>query len=156
MKVSNNLNLSIISYLFYGVLKTITICKGCNDIFYNFQYFQYLSFPTFNYKDMKFNIYHGFKDFIRPNLMSEEDKCYCQRCKGLRDMKITTKIYHTPPYLIINIDYGENKKYKPKEVTFGGIIDIKDFVDDANKSFSIQYKLIINYTFYNSIWKNNY
>jgi hypothetical protein len=28
-------------------------------------------------------------------------------------MEIRNKIYLTPPYLIINIDYGENKKYKP-------------------------------------------
>jgi len=142
MNVSNNLNLSIISYLFYGVLKSTTICKGCKNIFYNFQYFQFLSFPTLNYKDEKFNIYQGFKDFIKPNLMSGEDRCYCQNCKGLREMKIINIIYATPPYLIINIDYSENKKYKPKYIDFGRIIDIKDFVDNSNKSVSIQYKLI--------------
>ena len=110
MVMNNNLNLSIISYLFYGVLKSTTICKGCNNTFYNFQYFQFLSFPTFNYKDERFNLYKGFKEFIRPNLMSGEDRCYCQKCKGLRDMIIKTEIYFEPPYLIINFDYGENKK----------------------------------------------
>ena len=111
-------------------------------IFYDFQYFQFLSFPTFNYKDKHFNIYQGFKDFIRPNLMSEEDKCYCQKCKGLREMKIITKIYLPPPYLIINIDYGKNKKYKPKTVNFGSLIQISDFVDEYGNYPSILYELI--------------
>ena len=140
--VNNNLNLSIISYLFYGVHKSSTKCKGCKKTLYNFQYFQFLSFPTFNFKGDKFNIYKGFKEFVKPELMSGDNQCYCQNCKGLRDAEVTTKIYFTPPYLIINIDYGKNKKYKPDEVTFGGIIDIKDFVDEKNISPSIQYKLI--------------
>jgi len=139
MAVSNNLNLSIISYLFYGILKSKTICKSCQNTFYNFQYFQILSLPTFNFKDKTFNLYQGFKEFIKPNIMSGEDKFYCQKCKGLRDMNITNKIYFSPPYLIIHLDYGENKKYKPKAVFFGGIIDITDFTD---KYDSIQYKLI--------------
>ena len=142
MAVSSNLNLSIISYLFYGVLKSTTICKGCNKTFYNFQYFQFLNFPTLNFKDRSFNIYHGFKEFIKPNLMSGENKCYCQECNGLRDIEIRSKIYFAPPYLIINIDYGENKKYKPKIIDFGGIIDIQDFVVEYNDIHSIQYKLI--------------
>ena len=142
MAVSNNLNLSIISYLFYGILKSTTICKSCQNTFYNFQYFQTLSFPTFNFKDKKFNIYQGFKEFIKPNIMSGEDKCYCQKCKGLRDMEIINKIYFAPPNLIIHLDYGENKKYKPKEIYFGGVIDISSFVDKYDREPSIQYKLM--------------
>jgi len=142
MAVSNNLNLSIISYLFYGILKSTTICKSCQNTFYNFQYFQTLSFPTFNFKDKSFNIYQGFKEFIKPNIMLGEDKCYCQKCKGLRDMNIKNKIYFSPPYLIIHLDYGENKKYKPKEVLFGGIIDISGFADKYDRKPSIQYKLM--------------
>ena len=34
------------------------------------------------------------------------------------------------------------KKYKPKCIEFPGIINIKGFVDDSNKSLSIQYTLI--------------
>ena len=142
MAVSNDLNLSIISYLFYGILKSTTICKSCQNTFYNFQYFQTLSFPTFNFKDNMFNIYRGFKEFIKPNIMSEEDKYYCQICKGLRDMNIINKIYFSPPYLIIHLDYGENKKYKPKEVYFGGQIDISEFMDKYDREPSIQYKLM--------------
>jgi len=92
MNMSNNLNLSIISYLFYGINKSITICKGCNCTIYNFQYFQFLTFPTFHFKDETFNVYQGFKEFITPEIMSGENQLYCQKCKGLRDAKVTTKI----------------------------------------------------------------
>ena len=76
--------------------------------------------------------------------MTGDNKCYCQNCKGLRDAKVTTRIYSAPPYLIINFDYGKNKKYMPKEVAFGGIIDLTDFVDiyDEKYKSSVQYKLI--------------
>ena len=144
MTVNSNLNLSIISYLFYGINKSITVCLTCKKTLYNFQYFQFLSFPTFNFKNKKFNIYQGFKEFGKPELMTGDNKCYCQNCKGLRDAKVTTRIYSAPPYLIINFDYGKNKKYMPKEVAFGGIIDLTDFVDiyDEKYKSSVQYKLI--------------
>ena len=142
MTVNNNLNLSIISYLFYGIHKSTTICSECKTTLYNFQYFQFLSFPTFNFKDQIFNIYQGFKEFIKPEIMSGDNKCYCQKCKGLKNAEVTTKIYSAPTYLIINIDYGKNKKYKPKKINFGGLIDITGFTDNMNKCPNIQYKLI--------------
>jgi len=144
LTVNCQLNLSIISYLFYGINKSITVCLSCKKTLYNFQYFQFLSFPTFNFKDKDFNLYQGFKEFIKPELMSGDNKCYCQSCKGLRDAKVTTKIYAAPPYLIINIDYGKNKKYMPKKVSFGGIIEIGDFVDkyENNVPPQVQYRLI--------------
>ena len=142
MTKNSNLNLSIILYLFYGVLKSITICKGCNHKLYDFQYFTILSFPTLNYKSKDFNIYHGFKELTKPKLMNGDNKYYCQYCRSFREAGVITKIFFAPPYLIINIDYGKNKKYLPRKVHFGGVIDIKEFADENNKLPSIQYKLI--------------
>ena len=73
--------------------------------------------------------------------MKGDNKCYCQNCNGFREAEVTTKIYCAPFYLIINIDYGKNKKYIPKTVSFGDIIDITGFADNSN-IHSIQYKLI--------------
>ena len=140
MTVNSNLNLSIFSYLFYGILKTQTICLGCHSKFYNFQSFQYLNFPTFNFKDREFNIYQGFKEFIEPEIVKGDNQCYCQKCKGLRDAKIFSKIYYTPPYLIINIDYGKDKKYIPRKVNFGQSILLNGFED--KKCTELDYELI--------------
>ena len=140
--VNQSLNLSIISYLFYGIIKSTTKCLGCNNILYNFQYFQFLSFPTFNFKDKEFNIYQGFKEFVKPEKMIGDNQCYCQNCKGLRDAKVTSKIYETPPYLIINFDYGKDKKYKPKKVNFGKGISLLGFIDNEERPIIKEYELI--------------
>ena len=124
-----NLNLSIFSYLFYGVLKSCTICKQCNSVLYNFQYFQFLSFPIYNFDKKNFNLYMGLKEFIQVEEMTGDNKCYCQNCKDLKDSLVSSIIYETPPYLIINFDYGKDKKYKPKSIDFGQIIDLTNFTD---------------------------
>ena len=104
----NDLNLSIFSYFFYGILKTSKKRLNCNKISYNFDYFQYLNFPLVNFKNKRFNLYQGFKEYIKPHTM----KYYCQICKGIRDATFHSIIHYTPPYLIINIDYGKNKERK--------------------------------------------
>ena len=142
LTTNSNLNLSIISYLFYGILKSATICQSCNASFYNFQYFKILSFHTLNYKNKSFNLYQGFKECAAPKLMAGDNKYYCPICNSLRDAQITTKIYSAPPYLIINIDYGKNKEYKPKNISFGGLITIGDFMDDLDNKLQIEYRLI--------------
>ena len=65
MEVNINLNLSIFSYLFYGILLSNTKCSGCDTILYNYQYFQFISFPAFNFDNKYFNIYSGLKEFIK-------------------------------------------------------------------------------------------
>ena len=60
--------------------------------------------------------------------MIGDNQCYCQNCKGLRDATVKSIIHFTPPYLIINIDYGKNKKYEPSKVEFGEIIDLSGFI----------------------------
>ena len=42
MKEYSNLNLSIFSYLFHGILLSNTKCSGCKNTIYNYQYFQFL------------------------------------------------------------------------------------------------------------------
>ena len=140
--VNNNLNVSIISYLFYGTLKSTLSCNYCKKTIYNFQYFQYLSFPLFNFQKKYFNIYQGFKEFIKPELLTGDHQCYCLSCKCLRNWTVTNKIYSAPPYLIINLDYGKNKEFNPLKIDFGRIIDINNFVDKFSKFPSIKYKLI--------------
>ena len=141
MTVNKSLNLSIFSHLFYGITKSITKCSACNNKLYNFQFIQFLSFPTFEYKNKQFNLYQGFKDFIKQEKMSGDNQCYCQFCKGLRDSLVKTNLFLPPIYLLINIDYGKNKKYLPSSINFGSSIDIKDFIDNNYKGCS-KYNLI--------------
>ena len=130
MKVNSELNLSIFSYLFYGIIKSSTTCFGCKNVLYNYQYFQFLSFPTFDYVRKKFNIYRGLKDYIKVETMKGDNQCYCQKCRGLRDAYVNSILFYTPPYLLINFDYGKNKKFSPSQVEFGEIIDLTGFTEN--------------------------
>ena len=136
MKVNSELNLSIFSYLFYGIFESETKCLNCKNSYYNFQYFQILSFPLYNYlpeKTKNFNIYQGFKDYVKKTTMKGDNQCFCQNCKKLTDSEVSSKIYYTPPYLIINLDYGKNKKYEPTKVNFGQSLDLSGFTEDSCK-----------------------
>jgi ubiquitin C-terminal hydrolase len=140
-EVNSKMNFSIISYLFWGIVKQTTICKVCNSTLFNFQYFQYLSFPLYRYANTKFNIYRGLKDYIAEEILTGDNQFYCQKCQNLRDAKIFSKIYYTSPYLLINLDYGKNKIYIPKEIDYGSIIILsKEFLEI--KAGEITYNLI--------------
>ena len=76
--------------------------------------------------------------------MSGDNQCYCQNCKDLRDAKVTKKIFCTPPYLIINIDYGKNNKYKPLKVDYGELIDLTNFTDEKCKERLYELKAVIS------------
>ena len=136
-EVNSTLNFSIISYLFWGIVKQTTTCSVCKNKLYNFQYFQYLSFPLYNYTKIKFNFYQGLKDYTKKEILKGDNKFYCQICRGLREAEVKSVIYYPPQYLLINFDYGKDKKYKPEQINFGSSIYItKEFlntgIDEAN------------------------
>ena len=140
-EVNSKLNFSIISYLFWGIVKQTTICSGCHNYLYNYQYYQYLSFPLYEYAHKEFNLYRGLKDYISEETLKGDNQFYCQICKRLRDAKIYSKIYYTSRYLLINFDYGKNKKYSPNKIGFGAIICLTDeFL--AIKTAETNYELI--------------
>jgi len=130
-KVNSELNFSIISYLFWGIVKQTTICSQCHKQLYNFQYFQYLSFPLYNYTNIRFNFYRGLKDYTKPEILQGDNQFYCQFCRGLRNATVESKIFYPSPYLLINLDYGKDKKYNPKEIDFGSTVCItKEFLNN--------------------------
>ena len=139
-EINSKLNFSIISYLFWGIVKQTTTCKGCKNNFYNYQYYQYLSFPLYKYAKDKFNLYKGLKDYVSEEILKGDNQFYCQHCRCLRDAKIFSNIYYTAPYLLINFDYGKNKKYNPKTIDFGSTIYLdKTFLDE---NIQVNYELI--------------
>ena len=140
-QVNSDMNFSIISYLFWGIVKQTTVCRVCNSNLYNFQYFQYLSFPLYSYQGLNFNFYRGLKDYIKPELLSGDNQFFCQQCGHLRDADISSKIFYTSPYLIINLDYGKGKTYIPDNINFGAIIHLtKEFLDKEIND--VKYELV--------------
>ena len=135
-KVNSTLNFSIISYLFWGIVKQITTCYTCKKKLYNFQYFQYLTFPLYSYTK-RFNIYNGLKDYTKKEILKGDNKFYCQYCRGLREAEVKSGIYYPPQYLLLNFDYGKDKKYNPIQIDFGATIYItkeflNSYIEEAN------------------------
>ena len=121
-------NFSIISRLFYGTYINSTKCRECGKTIYNFQKFEFISFGMFDYNRKTFNIYDGFRDNEKPQDLKGDNKFYCNFCKKLCDAKICSRIIQAPMKLLINIDYGKNKRFQPTNIEFPEIIDISKFI----------------------------
>ena len=134
-------NFSIISRLFYGTYENITKCRNCFKIIYNFQKFEFISFGMRNYAEKDFNIYNGFEDNQKVQLLTGDNQFYCNSCKKLCDAEICTKIIVPPNYFLINIDYGKNKLYMPRTIKFDEEINITKYVN-FNFGTEIKYQLI--------------
>ena len=137
----NSNNFSKISLLFYGTFINTTTCLECKKKFYNLQKFEIISFETFNYKGMKFNILDGFRDNSNPIMLKGDNKFLCNYCNKLQEAEKTCKIFEPSQKLLINIDYEKKEKYHPSVVEFDEEIDITNFVDFDYKK-KIKYKII--------------
>jgi len=135
------INFSIISYLFYGTNETVTKCLKCNTYIYNFQKFEFLIFGVRFYDKKEFSLYNGFNDYTRIDKLTGDNQYYCNVCKKLCDAEMTTKIILPPKYLLINIDYGKNKKYMPKSINYQNELDITKYMS-YNDGKPIKYKLL--------------
>ena len=134
-------NYSIISYLFYGTSENTTKCDNCNNIIYNFQKFEFLSFGVAKYDGKEFNIMNGFDDHIKIEKLTGDNQYYCNYCKKLCDADIQSKIIFPPKYLLINIDYGKNKKFMPSSVKYSEEIDITKYINFDFKK-QIKYRIL--------------
>ena len=134
-------NFSIISDLFYGTNETTTKCQNCQKYIYNFQKFEFMIFGVQFYDKKEFNIYNGFDDYTKIDKLTGDNQYYCNNCKKLCDAEMNTKIFLPPKYLLINIDYGKNKKYMPKSINYQNELDITKYMS-YNDGKPIKYKLL--------------
>ena len=139
MNTYNIRNFSIISSLFYGKFKNITKCKECSKIIYNFQTFGLLSFGTYNYQKKSFNIYNGFDDFEKPQILSGINTINCINCKKPCEAENSCKIIQSPNILVISVDYDVNKNNRPLNVEFEETIDITKYV--FNSKGHLKYRI---------------
>ena len=86
------------------------------------------------------NLYECFDYYQKIEVMTGDNQMYCNICKDNKDALYSTILYSAPKYLIINIDYGKDKKYQPSSVEFDDIIDITQFVEFDYKQ-KIKYKI---------------
>ena len=122
LSFSKNNNQSPIYDFFYGLMKTKTVCQGCDKSNrkysnYSFNYFYYISFDinlaqkknqNLSIKDL-FNIQNNIKIKISKNKFR-----YCQKCNSVQVHYQRKQFYSFPPFLIICFDRGNNCQNKTK------------------------------------------
>ena len=97
---------------------------------------EWISVKMSNYHNKTFNILEGFQDISKPNILDQNFCTFCNRpIKAIKESCISVP----PKNLIINIDYGKNRNYRPSRVDFDDVIDINQFVDYKEKC---KYRLI--------------
>ena len=124
----NTTDFSKISQLFYGTYETVITCSECENSFYSYQKFEYISFSTFSYKNKDFDIMNGFKDIGAKQPLKGNNKYNCNTCNKLVEAETICKIIDLPKYLILNIDYGPNKINNVKKLIFDHEIDLQNYI----------------------------
>ena len=147
--IYNSNNFSKISQLFYGTYINTTICCKCNNKIYNFQKFEFISFGMYYYHKKNFNIIQGFADNSKPSKLTKDNQFLCNYCRKLQDALTICQIMEPPNKLLINIDYGKNKKYQPSYIQIDDIINITDIVPYDYKQ-QIKYQILGICTHYGS------
>ena len=140
---------SIISDLFYGILETKSKCTMCQNIKYNFQVFSFLEFPLAEVNNFCFNngrrmslvnndgsnpdvdLYECFDYYQKVDLMTGDNRMYCNICQGILDSYYSTSLYSAPNYLIINLNRGKNAYYQCR-VNFPEQLNLLNYVSFKN------------------------
>ena len=141
---------SIISNLFYGVLETRSQCQNCKRIKFNFQIYSFIEFPletvnkycfntgkrnnyimNNNNKNPDVDLYECFEYYVNLELMTGDNKMYCNQCKCLYDSLYGTSLYSAPNYLIINLNRGKGAIYECN-VNFPEQLNLFNFVSFKN------------------------
>ena len=147
---------SIISDLFFGFNETTTECLNCkkmydaqnlnNPICYNYDIFNCLVFPLEEVKNKNNNsnqhnniqininilsLDECFNYNQKSELLTGENRNYCNICRELFDSFYTSKIFISPNILIIILNRGKRNMYDIK-LDFSEIIDITQFVQQKD------------------------
>ena len=94
-----------------------------------------------DYKGKDFDIYNGFEDNEKIEKLTRDNQFYCNICNKLNDAEVCNKIIYPPNKLLINLDFGKNKKFVPNKIKFGEEIDITKYVN-FNFGAYIKYRII--------------
>ena len=140
---------SIISNLFYGLLKTTSQCQGCKMFKYNFQVYSFIEFPLERVNQYCFNngkrmnydmnsgknpdvyLYECFEYYGIMELMTGDNQMYCNICNRCCDALYGSTLYSAPNYLIINLNRGKGATYQCK-VNFPEQLNLFNFVTFKN------------------------
>jgi ubiquitin carboxyl-terminal hydrolase 8 len=108
-------NQTIVSNIFYGAIRTVMVCKGCNRNKFSFQTFNLLIFPLKKVKDYKLakmggmknknldlNLYDAFSCEQEVEKLEGENMIYCNFCRQLCP-GTHKQDYYSLPFLLLTV-----------------------------------------------------
>ena len=81
--------------------------------------------------------------------LNGDNQFLCNYCRKLQDALTIRQIIEPPYKLLINIDYGKNRKYQPSSFQIYDIINITEFIPYDYKK-QIKYRILCKCTSYGS------
>ena len=140
---------SIISDNFYGVLRSIMTCDGCNVTKYSFQTFNMQIFVLKKLKDDKkmalgqycdkLTLMDAFLYSGKEELLIGENMIYCNNCRKLTSGKNKQDFYMLPKILIIVLNRRKNN------IDFNEEFDIPEYLDFTNQNIVINTNSYMKY-----------
>ena len=139
---------SIVSKLFYVISEKKFKCEACKTIKYSYDIFSFIEFPISKIHQFLDNanidIYECFKFYKKDELLTGENKVYCNKCKAKKDSYSSSSLISIPNYLCIILNINEGYKYK---INLNESIDLTDYIDKKNDEKKLIYNLyaVINH-----------
>ena len=147
-----SMNSSIISDIFYGILRSVMKCEGCQTIKYSFQTFNILNFVLKKAKDDKkkilgeffpdnyvLNLIDAFDSENKEEKLVGENMIYCNKCKGLKNGVIKQDILKSPEIMIIILNRGKNNQDFKEKFTFDEELNFTNYsfsnINNPNKKY---------------------
>ena len=132
-----NLKTTLVSYIFYGISRSIMKCFGCGISKYSFSTFNLLIYSlkkikeykirkTGQNKNLDLNLYDAFLCEQEEEKLEGENMIYCNRCKKLSPGAIKKDIYGTSRILIIVLNRGKNNQDFNEEFRFDEFLDFNN------------------------------
>jgi ubiquitin carboxyl-terminal hydrolase 2 len=92
---------SVITELFSGLQYSRITCMACNSIYPNFEPFSVLSVPTPDSSTI--TIDECFADYCREEVLTDDNRYHCKKCKTKVDCKKQLRIWELPDLLIVHL-----------------------------------------------------
>ena len=132
-----NLKTTLVSYIFYGISRSIMKCFKCGISKYSFSTFNLLIYSlkkikeykirkTGQNKNLDLNLYDAFLCEQEEEKLEGENMIYCNRCKKLSPGAIKKDIYGTSRILIIVLNRGKNNQDFNEEFRFDEFLDFNN------------------------------
>lgn len=134
---------SIITDLFTGLFHSILTCQQCNYSSNMFSSFTTLSLPVNFNNNENITIYDCLNNFSTEELLTNENKYYCKKCKNHVNATKKIQIWHSPIVLIVHFelfDNMENKINKNIRYPFENL-NLQPYISKLNKPNTLNYKL---------------